>query len=469
MKVFASIVVLFLLLGCARETQESMAYQELVEIENFLPVFENEDFTKYFSAPKDGLFARVQRKNQLQSFFEKSWIPAQVSGGMLVAQNGEILFENYLGYADFEKRTPLTAQTPIHIASISKVMTAAVVLKLVENKYLSLDDAVTKHLHSFPDRKTTIKDLLNHRSGLPKYEYFPHDNEHWDSALMKNNEDILKYLASGKGIKNFEANTSFAYSNTNYALLALIIEKVTKKPYPEVMKTMLFEPLGMTHTFVFDIADSARVSQSYTFFNKRWAFNFLDDIYGDKNIYSTPQDILKFDQAMYSDKFLPKSLKKQMKSGYSYEKKGTKNYGLGIRLMEFDNGKTLHYHNGWWHGNYTTYVRGEEEEFTIIALGNRQTREVYDAFRLSGLFGDYPIPLAPQESAEIPEEVVVDSVAMDSLTTASQLINNEEILEKPIQKKKEEKTREAVSILEKPEPKIKPAESLDLTKDSIRN
>jgi hypothetical protein len=82
-----------------------------------------------------------------------------------------------------------------------------------------------------------------------------------------------------------------------------------------------------------------------------------------------------------------------MKQGYSYEKKGVKNYGLGLRMMEWESGEKLWYHNGWWHGNYTTYVRGENDSISIIALGNRQVKSVYSSFSLIGLLGDYPVVL----------------------------------------------------------------------------
>ena len=94
---------------------------------------------------------------------------------------------------------------------------------------------------------------------------------------------------------------------------------------------------------------------------------------------------------MYAKEFLKQKWKKQMKKGYSYEKKGVKNYGLGLRMMEWETGEKLLYHNGWWHGNYTTYVRGEADTITIIALGNKQNRSIYSAFSLAGLFGNYPV------------------------------------------------------------------------------
>ncbi len=79
------------------------------------------------------------------------------------------------------------------------------------------------------------------------------------------------------------------------------------------------------------------------------AFEFLDQVYGDKNIYSTPRDLLKFDIATYSDEFLSPEMKKEMFKGYSYETKGQRNYGLGIRMMEFETGQKYFFHNGWWH------------------------------------------------------------------------------------------------------------------------
>jgi flagellar hook assembly protein FlgD len=84
--------------------------------------------------------------------------------------------------------------------------------------------------------------------------------------------------------------------------------------------------------------------------------------------------------------------------GYSNERKGMKNYGLGFRIYQFDNGKKITYHNGWWHGNNTTFVHLPDEKITIIALGNKKSRHVYSAYSLAGLFGDYGVSLATDEN-----------------------------------------------------------------------
>lgn len=333
-------------------------------------------------------------QKNIQRFYDANWASQPVSGGLLVAKNGQIIFEQYSGMADVEKNIPLTAETPLHIASVSKVMTALAILKLVEHEKLKLDQTVKSILPSFPYDDVSIRDLMSHRSGLPNYsnvidEYKLHEYRNHQIS----NDDVLKLFAENEIPQMSQTNTKFAYSNTNYALLALIIEKVTKKSYPEAMDYMIFEPLGMKQTFVFEFDKHQNfVSSSYGFGGKKWAWDHLDKVYGDKNIYSTPRDIYRLDYAMYSSNFLPKKLLKEAFTGYSYESKGVKNYGLGFRMMEYDNGNKFMYHNGWWHGNYSVYVHDPKNRVAVIALGNRQNRKIYDAFKLVGLFSnDYPI------------------------------------------------------------------------------
>ena len=109
---------------------------------------------------------------------------------------------------------------------------------------------------------------------------------------------------------------------------------------------------------------------------------------------------------MYSDDFLPKKLKKEAFQGYSYEQKGFKNYGLGMRLLEYDNGNKLLYHNGWWHGNNTVFVHDVKNQFTVIALGNKQNKNIYSAFRLAGLTGAYPLKVPSKDSLRLHQQQI---------------------------------------------------------------
>lgn len=338
-------------------------------------------------------------RGNVTNFYNEFWNKSKVSGGMLVAKNGKIVFEQYAGLADVEKNIALTAYTPIHIASISKVLTGVAILKLVEAKKIQLDQTVKSILSEFPYEETTIRHLLNHRSGLPNYSNVLYEKKLEDRGNPITNQQVLNVIAEHQVPLVRNVNTGFYYSNTNYVLLALIIEKIQKMSYPQAMKYMVFDPIGMKNTFVFEYdKHKDKVSSSYGYRGTKWGWDHLDKTYGDKNIYSTPRDLFKLDQAMYSEKFLSKEIKAEAYKGYSYESKGYKNYGLGMRLLEYDNGEKLLYHNGWWHGNNTVFVHDVKNNFTVIALGNRQNRSIYSAFRLAGLHDTYPIKVPSLDS-----------------------------------------------------------------------
>lgn len=337
---------------------------------------------------------KKQYRKEINTFYQSKINQDQFSGSFLVAKNGQILFEDYQGFSNYSKKETIVENTPLHLASISKVLTASVVLRFVDEGKIKLDDSFQKHFPEFPFDKVTIRTLLNHRSGIPNYAYFSDKDTIWDKSKTLKNSDILTLLILENIPLEFTPNSKFSYCNTNYALLALLVEKITNLSFPEAMHKYLFEPLKMKDSFVFEYEKQKEsVSQSYKSTWEKIPYDHLDAVYGDKNIYSTPQDLLKFDLATYSDKFFSKKLREEIFKGYSYEKPGVKNYGLGIRLNEWDDYATLFYHNGWWHGNTTSYTSLKEEKVCIIALSNKYTRKVYQAKKLSSLFGNYPFEI----------------------------------------------------------------------------
>jgi CubicO group peptidase (beta-lactamase class C family) len=335
------------------------------------------------------------KKEEIDRFYRKNWPNNTMNGGFLVAKNGEILYEKYEGYANFNKKTYITSNTPIHIASVSKVLTAAAVLKLVNAKRIGLDDKVRVYLKEFPYPDVTVRMLLNHRSGMRSYAYFTdRDKSVWDRHNTLTNQDILTIMATKNIGLEQRTGTRFAYCNTNYAMLALIIEKVTKLSFQEAMRVMIFKPLGMQHTFVLDFdKDKKEVAPSYKANRVEIGIDYLDKIYGDKNVYSTPRDLLKFERATNSSSFLEPDLLKQVYVGYSNEHPGRKNYGLGIRMLNWENGKNFYFHNGWWHGFTSSYITLKDENATIIALSNKYTKSTYAVRKLAPLFGEYPFQL----------------------------------------------------------------------------
>jgi CubicO group peptidase (beta-lactamase class C family) len=340
-----------------------------------------------------------EKKNKIEHFVSKNWSSDFENVSFLVAQNGQIIYEKYEGYADKENNVLNSPETPLHIASVSKVITACAVLKLIDDKKINLDDKLTSYFKGFPYEKVTIKTLLNHRSGIRKYGYFADDKANWDRKNTLTNQDVLDLLVNKHIPLEYSTDTHFSYCNTNYVLLALVIEKVTGMKYSKAIQKMIFDPLGMENSFVFDEnTPKEKATPSYKYNYVKYPFDFLDAIYGDKNIYTTPRDLLKFNLAVTAPTFIDKELLNQVYKGYSYESKGEKNYGLGIRLREWETGQKFYYHNGWWHGNTSSYNTLIKENVLIIALSNKYTKKTYQVNKLAALFGNYPFKLKDSDT-----------------------------------------------------------------------
>lgn len=328
-------------------------------------------------------------RNSSQHFFEETLLRSRFNGAILVARNGKIIFEHYQGLQNVLSGEPIDSSTAFHLASVSKTFTAMAILKLWENAALLLDDPVAKYLEGFPFPLITVRNLLSHRSGLPNYVHFV-EKLGWDTQRFITNADILQLLIDHPDkLKPGRANAYFDYCNTNYALLALIVEKVSQLGFSDYMNNVFFKPLGMNNSFVYAVEMAEKVLPSYKFNNRKEPMMFLDAVYGDKNIYSTPRDMMKWDLALSNGQLFSAKTLEEAFRGYSYEKRGTRNYGLGWRLVEMPTGKKIIYHNGWWHGNNTVFSRLPDDSTSIIVLGNKYNRSIYQAKKIAGIFKGY--------------------------------------------------------------------------------
>jgi len=343
-------------------------------------------FATPFDAPSP---AWIKKTNSIiDSFYQKTICYREFSGQFLVAKNGHVIYERTNGYANKESKWKLTDTTSIHVASISKVATAIAVLRLADQKLISLDEKVTRYLPKFPYPGVTVRMLLNHRSGLQYYGYFTVGI--WPKDQMLNNTNLLTLMQKNKIPLNYSPGKRFAYCNTNFAFLALIVEAVTKKDFPTAMNELIFQPLKMNNSFILQNKDQFnKHAQSYKPNGVKHSFIYLDGVYGDKNLYTTAKDLLLLDNALYTS-FISDSLKNQMFKGYSYEKAGTNNYGLGWRMKEAAGKLSYFFHTAWWHGSTGIYARLEKEHITIIALSNNFSRSVYMISPLVLAFGNYP-------------------------------------------------------------------------------
>jgi len=175
------------------------------------------------------------------------------------------------------------------------------------------------------------------------------------------------------------------------------------------MQHLFFPPLQMQNSFVFDSTRVGSVSPSYDWRGQEIPFNFLDAVYGDKNIYSCPRDLFTWDLALNSGKLFSDSLLKEAYTPYSNERPGVRNYGLGWRMNIYPNGRRMIYHNGWWHGNNASFIRLPADSTVIIVLGNKYNRTIYHARELAAIFGAY--------GNGAPEEEEQAGVAREARTT----------------------------------------------------
>ncbi|MFY7847203.1 serine hydrolase domain-containing protein [Chryseobacterium gambrini] len=389
---FILVLSAFLFLFSCKKKSENQ--DSVTESTTNLPNYGNVDLANVFTPAENQVANKASLANYINSYYQKVWENGDLSGGILVAKGDNIIYENYRGFAREGNQNPIDKNTPLHVASVSKTLTAMAMLKLVEAGKVNLSDHLTQYFPGFPYPNVTVKTLLDQRSGLPKYEYFITKIQPAPAELSKTfltNKDILNMIIKYKPDLARETDTGFMYCNTNFAMLALIIEKVTKVPFPQAMKEMVFDPLKMKNSYIFQEKDIPTASQSFYYGgNKLYPLDRLDLIYGDKNVYTTPRDLYSFSKAMFSKDFLKPELMEQVFTPYSNEKFGMNNYGLGFRMKIFDNGEKLTYHNGWWHGTNSVFAHLLKSKVTIIAIGNKYSNRVYTALALSGLFEDFP-------------------------------------------------------------------------------
>ncbi len=386
-------ILTYLLLSCSNSPKKNNLSEQFQSKVEFNPI-----------SPK----TKEYYANLIEPLYEKQLVKSGFNGSILVAKNGEIVFEDYRGLINLQTQEPITSSSTFHIASITKTFTAMTILRLMEQGKIQLDDLVSKYLIGFPYENITIKNLLSHRSGLPKYDHFMSGTRSYTSRKknrrgkwikytvyvkdpvritgFSTNYDLLRYLVELKPALESSPNKRYSYCNTNYALLAIIIEKITGISYPQYMKDSVFTPLGMKDSYVFSMKDTANYIPSYNYNKAPFPLEKLDCVYGDKNIYSTVRDLLAWDKALYQGSFIDPQTLALSYQPLSNETKGYKNYGLGWHLFSKPPDPMVVYHNGWWHGNNAVFKRLINDTATIIILGNKFNRNIWAAGKMSTVF-----------------------------------------------------------------------------------
>ncbi|MBX2970500.1 MAG: beta-lactamase family protein [Cyclobacteriaceae bacterium] len=306
------------------------------------------------------------------------------NGNVLIAERGNILYQKSFGLADFDSNRPLNDSSVFELASVSKQFTAMGILLLEQNGMLSLQDSLRKFFPELPYSGITVHHMLTHISGLP--DYMDIMEEKWDRARIAGNADIVTLLAQEKPEAHFKPGTKWEYSNTAFALLASIIEKVSGQSFKTYMQDNIFKPLGMTRTRVYNTRRSGERIENYAFgyvwsdsLNKhvlpdsvpRLDFvRYLDGIQGDGIINSTTSDLLKWDRALANHDGLPSAAIEKLLSRHSLvDTASNVYYGYGVMLEGSKYGEQVA-HGGGWPGYATYLTRYADRDVTIIVLSN---------------------------------------------------------------------------------------------------
>lgn len=324
--------------------------------------------------------------------FDSILIKNKFNGQILIAKDNDILLDSCIGLANFQDSAKIKRTTPFHLASVSKTFTGMMCVKLFEENKLKYEDLVVKYIPQFPYKNITINELLSHTSILPDYSNFitiekkdflqkkgkVEINEISDAQIKYySNDDIVEYIIKYKPSIVPNSKKEFKYCNTNYVILAVIIEKITNMEYPDALKKYIFDKFGLKNTFVFNIKNLEKYVPSYKENNQVYGIEKFDLIYGDKNIYSCAIDLFLWDNILKTEVFL-----KKKSIDFSYEPKSVltneqKTYGYGWRLFYPIGDEKIIYHNGWWHGNNTAFIRLIKENAVIIILGNIYNEYIY--------------------------------------------------------------------------------------------
>ncbi len=328
---------------------------------------------------------------RLDAYFSRLAAARQFNGGILVAEKGRIVYEASFGFADVAKREPLQRDSRFPFASVSKTLTATAVLQLVEKKQLQLDTPVVRYLTWFPYPAIKLRHLLSHTSGLPAYNAYFDSLRQLQPQRRFTNADVAQAMARKPVALRYTPGSRSNYDNVNYLILALVLERVSGLPYPDLIRKMVLQPAGMQHTLFYPPArqyaennrdhfalphlyphqysDSAVRAKDVAFIRDYWsAYQFS----GFADYLGTARDLLRFDEAYYSNRLLPETVKKQMFEPVILEDGSATrgSFGLGWEITRDSGLGTIVYHNGNATGLSCVLLRLPTKQQTVIVYDN---------------------------------------------------------------------------------------------------
>jgi len=300
----------------------------------------------------------------LDSYFDALGANNKFMGSVAISQNGKVIYSKSVGYAYVETAKKLNSTTKFRIGSISKMFTAAMVFKAVEEKKINLTDNIGSYFPTVPNApKITIAQLLNHHSGIHNFT----DNEDYTSwmAQPKTEAELIAIIANDAS--DFEPGSKGDYSNSNYILLSFILQKIYKKPYKELVNQKITQPLGLKNTYYGGkITPANNEAYSYSYEGK-WDKGPETDMsvpIGAGAMLSTPIDLSLFIEALFAGKIVSAASLQQMQTIQD-------GYGMGMFRFPF-NDKTSYGHTGGIDGfsSMLSYFPNDKVTFALTSNGS---------------------------------------------------------------------------------------------------
>jgi len=326
----------------------------------------------------------VAQQGKLDSLFS---LQKDFSGVVLIAKNGKPVYHKAFGYREFENQIPLQTTDIFELASVSKQFTAMIIMMLKEKGKLNYDDSVSKYLE-IPYKGITIRNLLTHTSGLPDYQDIM--DKYWDKTKVAGNPDCIEYLNKYAPPKRFEPGEKYEYSNTGYLLLASIAEKASDKDFIELCRKWIFKKLKMKSTDIRTLEEKKATKNfaiGHIYVEERNKYvradSFPSSNYtiwlgnrkGPGRISSTAADLLKWDQALYTEKLIKQSTLQEAFTPMKLNNRSFSNYGFGWSLRSDPSLGKIVSHNGDNPGYKTQIIRYIDRKKTIIVLNNNAHKD----------------------------------------------------------------------------------------------
>lgn len=329
-------------------------------------------------------FSQSTSTQKLDSVFSMMHAQNQFNGTVLIAEGGKVIFSKGYGYRDLSSKYKNDEETIYELASCSKQFTAAAIVLLHRKGMLQYDDSLQKFIPELSWKGVTIYDLLRHTSGIP--EYLVEMPASWDHKKIATNDDLIKFYSSRKDTLLFTPGSRHSYSNTNYALLATIAERVSGVAFAKLLKKTVFLPLKMNNTFIYNSRQHPQKikNRAIGYVWKKSSFEkivpedpnygdslafYLDGIVGNAKVNSTVIDFYRWIVALKTNTFFTPEEFKLMTAITKTSTGRSIPYGFGLDLSGGDKNPSFG-HTGSWDGYATFVFHNIRQDRTIITLQN---------------------------------------------------------------------------------------------------